>query len=282
MFGNALFHPQASSLVREFNEKNPKISLFMGIFLGLGTLGYATGPYLGAFICERFGYEKVFYTFIVGLIYAIFMYFYVPKMHIKEQIIKEKFSTIILTIFKNKVCALLFVISMMKSIVSICYSTFLPFLLQDEGYKLSKIGIIITLFFIAGGIASFTSSHFEKKIGTKNTIALSMNAILPLTVAFLILLKHSFVLSMVCFVLIGYFILLSVGIILNQAQRAIPKYTGVISGIIQGAGWGIGALFLTPMGWFSQHFGIDKILILISAFAFVIGIYSIKSDILKN
>ena len=35
----------------------------MGIFLGLGTLGYAAGPYLGAFICEHFGYEKVFYIF---------------------------------------------------------------------------------------------------------------------------------------------------------------------------------------------------------------------------
>ena len=57
----------------------------------------------------------------------------------------------------------------------------------------------------------------------------------------------------------------------------MPKYTGVISGVMQGFSWGLGALFLAPLGIVGQNFGVDKILILMSAIAFVVGIYSAKN-----
>ena len=74
---------------------------------------------------------------------------------------------------------------------------------------------------------------------------------------------------------------MSVGIILVQAQKAVPKYTGVISGAIQGAGWGIGALFLTPMGIIGHYYGIDKALIIVSLIAFLSGIFCLKTKSLK-
>ena len=79
------------------------------------------------------------------------------------------------------------------------------------------------------------------------------------------------------FILTGFFILLSVGVILVNAQKAMPKYTGVISGVMQGFSWGLGALFLSPLGFLGQNFGIDKILILMSSIAFLVGLYTIKN-----
>ena len=69
-------------------------------------------------------------------------------------------------------------------------------------------------------------------------------------------------LACILFILTGFFILLSVGVILVQAQRAIPEHTGGVSGVMQGFSWGLGALFLAPLGVIGQNYGVDKILIL--------------------
>ena len=112
-------------------------------------------------------------------------------------------------------------------------------------------------------------------------VVLSFLSILPLTVSFLALLKSSKILAVILFILTGFFILLSVGIILVHAQKAIPKYTGVISGVMQGFSWGLGALFLAPLGFIGQNFGVDKILVLMALLAFIVGLYTAKNKCLN-
>jgi FSR family fosmidomycin resistance protein-like MFS transporter len=267
--------------MKSFNKNNPKISKNMGIFLGLGTIGYALGPYISSHFSEKFGYENIIYLSLIGIIYAVFMFFYVPKIPKSEQHYKGSFLDIIKEIFKNKTCLILVYISTIKSLVSICFATYVPFLLQNYGFSLKSIGLIITLFSISGGIASMTCSKFEKYLTTRGLISYSMLGILPLCILFLCFLGHNNIISVICISLIGYCILMSVGIILVQAQNAMPKYTGVISGAIQGVGWGLGALFLPLMGIIGQNFGISTILLLVSLSAFITGIFCLKSKSLN-
>ena len=63
------------------------------------------------------------------------------------------------------------------------------------------------------------------------------------------------IIAVILFILTGFFILLSVGIILVHAQKAMPKYLGVISGVMQGFSWGLGALFLAPLIYFATPIG---------------------------
>ncbi len=281
MIGNAFFHPQSSSLMREFNKNNPKIARNMGIFLGLGTLGYALGPYIAAHSVEIWGYNNLIYLSLIGLIASVFMFFCVPKIPKKENVNKGSFLNIIKEIFKNKTCMELVYISIIKSVVSICFVTYIPFLLQNYQYSLKEIGIIVTLFSICGAVASMTSSKFEKLLTTRGLIAVSMLGILPFCVLFLMFLGHSKILAIINFCLIGYCILMSVGVVLVQAQKALPQYTGVVSGAIQGVAWGLGALFLSPMGVIGQYFGVDKALIIISIIAFIAGLMCLKAKSLK-
>jgi len=281
MLGNAFFHPQSSSLMKLFNKNNPKISKNMGIFLGLGTIGYALGPYISSYSVHKWGLDNLIYLSLIGLIYALFMYFYVPKMPESETIDRGSFLNIIKEILKNKTCMILIFISSIKSLVSICFGTYIPFILENNGFSLNYIGIIVTIFFISGGLASMTCSKFEKYLTTRGVIALSMLGILPLCILFLEFLKYNKYIAILCLSLIGYCILMSVGIILVQAQKAMPKYTGVISGAIQGVGWGIGALFLPVMGIIGQTYTIGTILIIVSLSAFVMGLFCIKSKSLN-
>ena len=282
MMGNAFFHPQVSALIKDFNKNNPDLVKIMGIFLGLGTIGYAIGPCIVTSYVSYFGADNLFYIGFFGLISAVFMYFFVPKMPDKDCYIKENFFIIIKEILRNKKCMFLTLVSVVKSALSISFGTYIPFLLEKQGFNLSSIGLIVTLFYVAGGIGTIYSSKIENKIGANNVIAVSFMTILPLLMMFLFLINHNKNLSVILFVLSGFFILLSVGILLTQAQNAIPKYTGVVSGVIQGFSWGIGALFLAPLGIIGQKFGVETVLILMSVIAFIIGFYTLKNKCLKD
>ena len=48
---------------------------------------------------------------------------------------------------------------------------------------------------------------------------------------------------------------------------------------MQGFSWGLGALFLAPMGFVGQYFGVDKILIIMSSIAFLTGIFGITKEL---
>ncbi|MBR3604487.1 MAG: MFS transporter [Candidatus Gastranaerophilales bacterium] len=277
MIGNAFFHPQVSALVKEFNKNNPDLSRDMGIFLGLGTIGYAIGPYISTSIFNKFGENAFLNLSLIGVLTAIFIYFFVPKKPNKEIQNKGNFFKIMFEILKNKACMFLTFISTVKSAVSISFGTYIPFLLKNQGFSLEQIGIIVTLFFISGGMATIFSSKIERKIGAKGVIVLSFTTILPLVMGFLYSLNFNKYLACTLFILTGFFILLSVGVILVQAQNAIPQHTGVVSGVMQGFSWGLGALFLAPLGVIGQNYGVDKILILMALIAFVVGLISIKS-----
>ena len=281
MVGNAFFHPQVSALVKDFNKNNPDLSRSMGIFLGLGTIGYAIGPYIATFLVENFGQNALLYMIIPGILSSIFIYFFVPKMPPKDCYIQENFFFIMKEVMKNKTCMFLMFVSVIKSAVSISFGTYIPFLLKTNGFNLSQTGIIVTLFFISGGLATIVSSRIEKYINANGVVVLSFLSILPLTAAFLALIKTYKILAVILFILTGFFILLSVGIILVHAQKAMPKYLGVISGVMQGFSWGLGALFLAPLGFIGQNFGVDKILILMASIAFAVGLYTAKNKCLN-
>lgn len=277
MLGNAFFHPQVSSLVKDFNKNNPDLNYDMGIFLGLGTIGYAIGPYISTYTYQNYGENKFLYLCLLGLITAIFIYFYVPKKPAKKQENKGNFFKIMYEILKNKTCLFLTFISTIKSAVSISFGTYIPFLLKNQGFSLDTTGIIVTLFFISGGLATIFSSKIENKIGANGVVVLSFTTILPLILGFLYSLNYNKILACTLFILTGFFILLSVGVILVKAQNAVPQHTGVVSGVMQGFSWGLGALFLAPLGVIGQNFGIDKILILMALIAFMVGIFTIKN-----
>lgn len=275
--GNALFHPQVTTLISTFTHCDKNLSKYMGIFLGSGTIGYAIGPVCSTFLVEHFGVKSMSYLTAVGLSVAILMYFVVPKIPLRSlKKTKHSFLCLMRDIFSSKEMIYLTIISVVKSIVSISYGTYMPFLLADLGYSLEKIGIIITLFFTFAGIATMLSSKMEVKIGVKNLIRLSFLAILPLTLLFLWLLTFNKSLGVLVFIITGFFIFLSVSVTIVLAHRFMPHHKGVVSGVTAGFSWGLAALSLAPLGFIAQAVGVEKILILVSLVAFLTGIFAVK------
>ena len=282
MCGNALFHPQVTSLVKVFCYNNPNITKYMGIFMGLGTIGYSLGPVISSNLVERFGDNSLIYITAIGVLCAAMLYYFVPKIP-KEAIVKsnESFFTIMKEILSNKVCVLLVWIAVVKSAVSISFGTYIPFILKNYGFSLNKIGLIATLFYALSGVSMIVSSKFEKKIGAANLIRLSFFSMLPLVLLFNYLIGINSKAGALIFILTGFFVYLSVSVTIVAAQKIMSKHQGVISGVMQGFSWGLGALSLIPMGIIGEKLGVIWILIIMSLVALLTGIFSLTKDVRK-
>ncbi len=282
MAGNAFYHPQTTSIIKDFYKDKIELSHSIGVFLGLGTIGYSMGPYLSSFIVEKFGSNFV-YIGIIGIFTAIFALFFVPKIEKREFKSESNFLLALKNILKNKVCVVLILLTVLKACLVMSFGTYIPFLLKQFGYTVTQTGLIMTAFFIAGGLSMIFASHFEKRLKLKGLIVASYFPLLPLVVFAIISLKHCpKIISAILFILIGFFILLAAGAILAGAQRLIPNNTGTISGIIQGFTLAMGSLLLIPLGNFGQHFGVSWILIFVSAVALFSALFCLKSDLLNN
>lgn len=272
--GGSFFHPQAMGFVNIFSGKD--CSNNMGIFVSMGSLGFALGPLLATYIMQYVGFDKVFYTSIVGIFLAFLMFFFVPKLSIKFKSREKKdFFKSFKEILSNRQMNYLMLIAMMKSLVTNSSCILLPFLWKDLGLTPFYIGFALFLFVFGGAIGSFLSPKLEKKFGTKPVLYFSMLSSLPLMFLFSIIYYTMPMLSLIIFAIIGLTTMLAQPVILVLSQKTMPKYKSIVSGFVNGFCWGIVALFLSFLGLIAQKIGIINILIILSLFP-LISSYFIK------
>ncbi len=270
--GSSLFHPQALGLANKFS--GPDTAKYMGIFLGMGTLGYSVGPLLSAFIAQFFGLEKMPVLSVIGLFWAFAMFKFVPKMsnlqikkphyHIKDAFVQ---------ILSNRKLNILNVISMLKSLISTSCFILLPFLWKDMGYSPFFIGMALFVFIFVGGFGSMLSNKFEKIVGTKNVFYFSMISTLPLMLLFVLTYKSYPYISFATYFLMGFVTMLAVPVTMNMAQSIIPEYKSIIGGFINGFSWGIVAIIMSLNGFVAQTFGIPKVLLAVSIIPAVFSVF---------
>ncbi len=271
--GIGFYHPQASGLVNKFGIN--KISKNMGIFLASGTIGYACGPVFSSFIVKYFGYDNSFVGIIPGVIVAFLIYFLLPK--IPQNFVEAKkeetnLSLVIKEVLKNKILMILIWVAIVKSLVAMTFTFFIPFVLKDYNYSVVSIGILISTFSLLGGLGSFIGGKIVPRTGAKLCYYISVLPILPMSLGFLFFLDKSVIWFSILFALSGFFTFFSASVNMVMAQNLMPEHKGFISGIIGGFCWGVIGIMLTPIGFLAEKTGIIPILVAISFIAFASSI----------
>ena len=261
--GGSFFHPQSLGFVKVFSDKH--YSSNMGIFVSLGSVGFAIGPLLAAYITQYAGLDKVCYASCLGIILAILMFSFVPKLSKTENSPEHKdFFKSFKEILSDKQMDYLILVAMMKSLVGNSTCILLPFLWKSMGYTPFYIGFALFLFVFSGAIGSLVSPYIEKIIGSKKIIYFSMWATFPLMVIFALTYKTMPLFSMFAFGTIGFTTMLAQPVTLIWAQKILPKYKSIVSGFINGFCWGTIALLLTGLGAVAEHFGIINVLLVLT------------------
>jgi len=273
MLGNigvGLFHPQASALAAHFSGN--KINTYMGIFTAWGTIGYAAGPFISAFLTENFGLKSTIWVMIPGLISAYLLYALLPKapLHGKLPVFIDV-KNMILNL--KRILFILIFISIIRAIVIYSFHVYMPFVWQKAHYSILTIGTVIALFSFCGGISSFIGGHLSNYFGRKNIMIYSLLPAIPCLIGTLIFLKTIPMLAFGLFVLSGFLLMSSTSVNMVIAQKAAPENKGLLSGLTGGLCWGIAGIIQTPIGFMANSFGIENIL-LILAFLPILGAIS--------
>ena len=261
--GGSFFHPQAMGFINYFSKTNCSIN--MGIFMSMGSFGFALGPLFAALITQVLGLEMLSYTSIFGILLALTMFFYVPKLSKIEKKPKHKqFFKSFKEILACRQMNYLMLIAMMKSLITNSSCILLPFLWKSMHYSPFYIGFALFLFVFAGAIGSFLSPRVEKIFGSKPVIYFSMWATFPMMLLFGLTYREHPMLSLFIFSIIGFTTMLAQPIAVVWAQKTLPEYKSIVSGFINGFCWGIIALCMSILGAIAQKFGIMNVLVILS------------------
>lgn len=272
--GGSFFHPQALGFISRFSVE--KFVLNMGIFISAGTIGFSIGPITSALVAQHLGFNKIPYLSILGLIVALLMFRFVPKISGgKVKLQHKEFKKSFKDILSNRYMNILIVVSIMKTLISNSAMILLPFLWKDMGHNPTYIGTALFLFLLLGGVGSLLSGKIEESIGVRKVFYISMVITFPLMALFLATYKMHPIISIMFFVFMGFTTMLAQPVMIVMAQKILPDYKSIVSGFINGFSWGIVAVFLTIIGFSAQAFGITKVLIIV-AFVPVIFSYFVR------
>lgn len=272
--GVAFFHPQATSIVSNYSKINSN-SKDMSVFIAMGTFGFALGPAISSGITQMWGLEKLPCACFVGIIMAFVLLKRVPKLN-TIHIEKPAVSIIdaIKRIFSNKPVSILVGASIVKSFVVSSFPIILPFYWKSIGYSVSKIGIILLTFMIAGAFGVITSPIVEKKIGLKNVFYLSLMTVAPFGLVFYFC-GGKGVIGLTAFILIGYVSLLASPVNMALAQKLMPELKSMISGFIGGFSWGVIGILLPLISILAEKIGMLNVLLAMTFIPLIFS-YNIK------
>ncbi|MFI3300823.1 MAG: MFS transporter [Candidatus Gastranaerophilales bacterium] len=264
--GSSLFHPQALSFASRFAKYGSiNLSKAMAIFVSMGTLGYAFGPIISSGITQYLGFEKLPIITILGIVWALLVFKFIPKISLSEPVInKIDFKLAFKRILSNRKLNILNLIAMFKTMIMSSCFILLPFLWKDMGHSPFYIGVALFGFIFIGGIGSLLSAKLEEKIGTANVFYISMIATFPLMLVFVLTYDKFPNFSLIIFMLMGFITLMANPVTVLMAQNVMPEYKSIISGFINGFSWGIVAILMSVLGFVAQEIGIIQVLVFIS------------------
>jgi MFS transporter, FSR family, fosmidomycin resistance protein len=265
--GSAVFHPEGSRVA--FMAAGGKRGLAQSIYQVGGNFGQSLAPIFTALIFVPFGQKGVL-SFSVVAVCGIILLSFVSNWY-KEQIslglkkTKEKVVEAVQKPINPKIktaMILLVFIVFSRSWYSAGITNFYQFyLIDDYGLSIKHAQLYIFIFMIAGVIGTFLGGPLADRFGKRNIILFSLVGAAPLT---LILPYVPLFLVIPLFFLIGFIVTSSFSVTVVYAQELMPQKIGMVSGLIVGFAFGMGAIGAVLYGTLADIYSIRFVMIFCS------------------
>ncbi|MED1562844.1 Fosmidomycin resistance protein [Alkalihalobacillus alcalophilus ATCC 27647 = CGMCC 1.3604] len=264
--GSAAFHPEGSR-VAHMAAGNKK-GLAQSIYQVGGNAGQALAPLITLLILVPLGqFGSIWFTLVAGL--AIILLLYIAKWYQKQiQLIKQKqkhkkVGPAIPTKYRRKILVgfglLLFLIFIRSWFHAGLANYYQFFAINEYGMTISQAQVYLFIFLAAGAIGTFAGGPLADRFGKRNILMLSMLGSAP----FALLLPHvGPVLAYPLIGVIGFIILSSFSVAVVYGQELIPGKIGVVSGLIVGLAFGMGAIGAVIFGMLADMIGLYNTILL--------------------
>lgn len=245
--GTAAFHPAAASLVSGGDGRR---GITMALFSAGGTLGSALGPLL---IAAMVGYLGLSFTPLLLLpawALLVFLFRALPR-----EARPEPRGRLRLRHHPNAgQLARLWGIGTLREFVSGSYVTFLAVLWTQRGASLTMAGLALTVYALSGAVGDLVGGRLSDRFGRKWVILGSVVGAMPLFYLFLL---TDGTLSFVFLALAGAVLIASIPVSVVFGQELVPEQRGLVSGVLMGMAWGVGALLMALVGYLGDVLGLE-------------------------
>jgi FSR family fosmidomycin resistance protein-like MFS transporter len=260
--GVAMFHPQTASLA---GTSTAQRGLAMSFWVTGGTLGWALGPAYATAVVNTFGLESTWVAAIPGLVACVLLLAWVARVAPRPPAHRERAPLSELRPVLRPL-AFLYLAVVCRSAVSAGFATFLPLWVHERGGDIARGGLLTTLYLTLGSLGGFAGGWLADRHGGRRVVNASFAAAAPCYALFFVVPEAWRFLMLVT----GYCVLqasLPVNVVLGQELS--PRHSAMISSLLMGAAWGLGALLLYPVGAIADRFGLERALMALSSLVLV-------------
>lgn len=276
--GSAVFHPEGARVA--YMAAGNKRGLAQSIYQVGGNFGQSLAPLFTAFIFVPLGQRgAVWFALVaaVGITILTFVSQWYSKQMTYFSITKsrkaKKHSQSKKIHPKIKVALVLLVfIVFARSWYSAGIANFYQFyLIGDYGLSVKQAQLYVFIFMIAGVLGTFLGGPLADRFGRRNIIFFSLVGAAPLSLALPYLPLWSIIPIFFC---IGFIVTSSFSVTVVYAQELVPNKVGLVSGLIVGLAFGMGAIGSVLFGILADLFSMKFVMILCS-FLPMVGIFTL-------
>ncbi|SFI07528.1 MULTISPECIES: MFS transporter [unclassified Bacillus (in: firmicutes)] len=266
--GSAVFHPEGARVA--YMAAGAKRGLAQSIYQVGGNTGNSLAPIFTALVFVPLGQiGTVWFTgfAMVGIILLYFVSTWYKgelasgAVRSKKRAALEAESLVISSRIKFVIVLLVF-LTFVRSWYGAGIGNFYQFyLIEHYGLSIKNAQFYVFAFMIAGVLGTFFGGPLADRFGKRNIIVFSMLGSAPLA----LLLPHvSLVWVVPLFLCIGFISSSSFSVIVVYAQELVPGKVGMVSGLIVGLAFGLGALGAVILGKLADIYSLNFIMILCS------------------
>ncbi len=221
----AAFHAPAPAMIAHIAGR--QVGKGMSLFMAGGELGRAVGPLLVGFALTNWGIEGMWRLAIFGWLATAILYWRLKEVSAKR---KRKNSAGLRSMLPQfgRVFAPLFGVMLLRGVLVVCLSVFLPVYLVGEGFTLIEAGSLLALYEFTGVGGALVGGTLSDRIGRKQTIIGAIMASSLLMVGFL---NVEGVLLLVMLALLGFTSLSVTPVLQAIVQEQLPGIRATASGM---------------------------------------------------
>ncbi len=268
--GSAAFHPEGSRVA--YMAAGNRRGLAQSIYQVGGNSGQALAPLMAAYILLPLGQKGVLWFTIVAAA-AVLLLLYIAAWY-KQQVtntnrpLKQKKKTIKVKstdksignkrIIIFSICLLIFLVFARSWFHAGITNFYAFYAIENYGIPIADSQIYIFVFLGAGAVGTFFGGPLADRFGKRLVISLSMLGSAPLA---LLLPFVGPTLAYIFVAIIGFIILSSFSVTVVYAQELVPGRIGLVSGLIVGLAFGMGAVGSVALGILADWVGLTNTII---------------------
>ncbi|HWJ80449.1 MAG TPA: MFS transporter [Niallia sp.] len=264
-FGSAIFHPEGSRV--SYMAAGKKRGLAQSIYQVGGNAGQSLAPVFTALIFVQLGqFGTIWFTLLATI--GIIVLFQVSNWYKRELTYrgytKKQQSERELIINKEivlAICLLIFLV-FARSWYGAGISNFFHFYLMEKfNFSIEHAQLYVFIFLLAGVLGTFLGGPLADRFGKRTILLFSLVGSAP----FALLLPHApFWLVGILLFIIGFILQSSFSVTVVYAQELLPGMIGLVSGLIVGLAFGMGALGAVVFGVIGDIYSLQTIMVICS------------------